>query len=64
MGSLFGFIISFNFTHGWHKKDKEKHKRAIIKVIKHSLSKSYFLSLKLQIKTVHRDTSRFKKAYF
>lgn len=32
MDSLFGFIISFNFTHGCHKKDKEKHKRPIIKV--------------------------------
>lgn len=61
MGSLFGFIISFNFTHGWHKKDKEKHKRTIIK---HSVSKSYFLSLKLQIKKVDTDTSRFKKVYF
>lgn len=64
MDSLFSFIISFNFAHGWHKKDKEKHE-ANYKSYKYTvISKSYFISLKLQIKTVHRDTNRFLKAYY
>lgn len=32
MDSLFDFIISSNFTHGWPKKDKENNKNSIIKV--------------------------------
>lgn len=32
MDSLFGFIISSNFTHGWHRKDMEKCKSPITKV--------------------------------
>ena len=50
MDSLFGLIISFNFTHGCHKKDKEKHKRPIIKV-KNAHYISHISSLKLQIIT-------------
>lgn len=51
MDSLFGFIISSNFTHGWHRKDKEKYKKPIIKAISVEYIKVIFL--RLQIKTGH-----------
>lgn len=53
MDSLFGFVISSNFTHGWHRKDKEKHERPIIKIINVHYIKVIFHIFKIINKTGH-----------